>query len=217
MIINLCFHGIGVCATEREPGESRYWISETVFTGVLDEVAGRPDVQLSFDDGNKSDVRVALPELVARGLRASFFALAGRLDDPASLNAAELGRLRESGMTIGSHGWAHVPWRGLDPEAGHREFVLARRVLEQASSGPVETAALPLGRYDRRVLGGLRRAGYRTVFTSDRFPALSNAWLQARYSITATDTPASVRALLSGSRIPAWALGSAKCVAKRIR
>ena len=37
MNIHLCFHGIGTCSTEREPGESRYWIGEDLFLRVLDQ------------------------------------------------------------------------------------------------------------------------------------------------------------------------------------
>ncbi|SDU50340.1 polysaccharide deacetylase family protein [Jiangella alkaliphila] len=197
MIIHLCFHGIGTCEREREPGEARYWITEPTFHRLLDEAAAHPHVRLSFDDGNASDAAVALPALRERGLRATFFALAGRLDDPVSLSAAELEELRAAGMTIGSHGWAHVPWRGLSPADARRELIDAREALAAASGAPVTEAALPLGRYDRRLLGRLRGAGYDAVYTSDRFPARPGSWLQARYSVTAADTVASVRSVMT--------------------
>ena len=197
MIINFCFHGVGTFTTEREPGEGRYWVTEDQFLRFLDEAAARPNVRLSFDDGNASDAEVALPALTERGLTATFFALAGRLDDASSLGAAELRQLRAAGMDIGSHGWAHVPWRGLSDADAHRELVDARGALVEASAGPVDDAAMPLGRYDRQLLTRLRAADYRTVFTSDRFPARPGSWLQARYSATATDSVESVRAILS--------------------
>lgn len=198
MIINLCFHGIGTIATEREPGESRYWVTERAFLGILDAVQGNPQIRLSFDDGNRSDVSIALPALRERELHASFFPLAGRLSDAASLTPSNLQELRAAGMTIGSHGWTHVPWRGLNDEEARRELVDARTALVEASGGPVNDAAFPLGRYDRRLLGRLKRVGYRTVYTSDRFPASPSAWLQARYSVTADDTAESVRAMITG-------------------
>lgn len=196
MITNLCFHGIGTCITEREPGEARYWVSEHLFLEVLDAVRGLEHVRLSFDDGNRSDLTLALPALVERGLTATFFALAGRLEDPASLSAADLRELRAAGMTIGTHGWAHVPWRGLDDGEVRRELADARVALAEASGGPVDEAALPLGRYDRRLLGQLRRNGYRRVYSSDRLPTRPEVWLQPRYSITSSDTVESVRQLL---------------------
>lgn len=197
MIINLCFHGIGSIDHEREEGESRYWVTTDRFLRILDEVRESPHVRLSFDDGNRSDVEVAFPALCERSLRASFFALAGRLDDPASLSPVDLRELRGAGMEIGSHGWAHAPWRGLDEEEARRELVDARSALVEASGGEVKDAALPLGRYDRQLLGRLRQIGYRTVYTSDRFPARSSAWLQARYSATEQDTVESVRSVIA--------------------
>lgn len=196
--IHLCFHGIGTCVAEREPGESRYWVTQDAFRRILDVVDDAPRVSLSFDDGNRSDVDVALPELRERGLTAAFFALAGRLDDPASLSRGDLRELTSAGMRIGSHGWRHVPWHGLSDADAHRELVDARAALAEAAGTPVDQAALPLGRYGRRTLRRLRAASYDAVYTSDRFPARDGAWLRPRYSVTARDTPESVRRILFG-------------------
>lgn len=196
MIINLCFHGIGTIAHEREAGESRYWVAEDRFLRILDDVRESTNVRLSFDDGNRSDHSVALPALLDRGLRASFFALAGRLDSPDSLSPPDLVELRNAGMAIGSHGWTHTPWRGLSVADASRELVEARAALAEASHGEVEDAALPLGQYDRQLLRRLKRIGYGTVYTSDRFPVRASSWLQARYSITAGDTVESIRSVI---------------------
>ncbi|QYF72840.1 polysaccharide deacetylase family protein [Cryobacterium sp. PAMC25264] len=197
MNINLCFHGIGTIDHERETGESLYWVTEANFLRILDEVGGESQVRLSFDDGNRSDSAVALPALQERGLTASFFALAGRLDDPASLSSADLREMRSVGMKIGSHGWTHIPWRGLGPREARRELVDARIALAEASGGDIDEAALPLGRYDRRLLAELRKTDYRAVYTSDRLPARSSVWLQSRYSVTARDTAESIRAVVT--------------------
>lgn len=196
MNVHLCFHGIGACEREREPGEARYWVDPDRFRAIADEVAAHPGVRLSFDDGNSTDVDVALPALVERGLTATFFPLAGRLDDGGSVAADDLGALRAAGMGIGSHGWAHVPWRGLGPAELTRELVDARIRIAAASGGSVTEVALPLGRYDRRLLRRLRDAGYTAVYTSDRFPVRDTSWLRARYSVTADDTAASVRRII---------------------
>lgn len=197
MNVHLCFHGIGRCAREREPGESGYWVARDEFLRMLDDVASHGGVALSFDDGNRSDVEVALPALKERGLTATFFPLAGRLLDPLSLASDDLRLLRDEGMTIGNHGWDHVPWRRLSPADAHREFVESRNVLEEAAGAPITTVALPLGQYDRRTLKRLRREGYRTVYSSDRHPARDRAWLSARYSVGAGDDLGSVRRILT--------------------
>lgn len=217
MRIHLCFHGIGVPRREREPGEAHYWVAEELFLRVLDLLPGRGDVDLSFDDGNRSDVDFALPALAERGLRATFFALAGRLQDPDSLDPEALIRLQTAGMRIGSHGWAHVPWRGLSDEDARRELLDARRALEQASAATIREAALPLGRYDRRLLQRLHTAGYDRVFTSDRMPARDRSWLSPRYSVTAADTVASVQEILALRPDPGDAVRFGKSLLKRLR
>ena len=134
MRINICFHGIGA-GEEREPGGANYWISRELFLGVLDELRGRPDVRISFDDGNSSDIDVGLPALLERGMQATFFPLAGRLEEAASLGPDDLRSLRSAGMGVGTHGWAHVPWRNLSPaEQGLYEQVTeyVRREMNRA-------------------------------------------------------------------------------------
>lgn len=217
-VVNVCFHGIGAPQRVLEPGEQTYWTSHDTFLGILDLVAGREDVRLSFDDGNASDVRIALPALQERGLRATFFVVAGRLDRPGSLSREDVGRLHAAGMTIGNHGMTHRPWRGLDPSRQREELVTSRAVLAEVVGQPVTDAACPLGRYDRHVLGALRRLGYRSVHTSDRRWAQADRWLQPRYSIRERDTPESVaREVLRRPGMTARTKGAAVGLVKTLR
>ncbi|MFI7607390.1 polysaccharide deacetylase family protein [Micromonospora sp. NPDC049366] len=194
-VLNICFHGIGEPGRELEPGEDRYWVTRDQFLAILDEVAAWPAVRISFDDGNDSDVRIGLPALRDRNLTADFFVLAGRLGEPGSLDEDGVRELRRNGMTVGTHGLAHRSWRGMDRATVHDELVVARERLVAAVGGaPVDLAACPLGRYDRRLLARLRLLGYTGVFTSDRRAARAGAWLQPRFSVRRADTPASLRA-----------------------
>ncbi|QSR32550.1 glycosyl transferase family 2 [Nocardioides sp. S5] len=191
--INVCFHGIGTPARSLEPGEAPYWVAHDVFLEILDVLAEEPQVHISFDDGNASDVQLGLPALVERDLRATFFVLAGRLDRPGSLSDADVKSLATAGMAIGTHGMDHRPWRGLDPGGRRRELEHARRVLADVVGRPVDEAALPLGRYDRELLDRLRRLRYTAVHTSDRRWAQEGDWLQPRFSVRDGDTADSVR------------------------
>lgn len=192
-VIHLCFHGVGRPGRSLEPGEGAYWVGTAAFHAILDAVAEDPRVRLSFDDGNSSDLEIVLPALLERGLVATFFVLAGRLDQPGSLSAAEVRGLAAKGMLIGSHGMHHVPWRGLDPAGVRRELVEARDLLSSVVGRPVDEAALPLGRYDRRALTHLRRLGYRSVHSSDRAWSSEGAWLRPRFSVRRGDTAETVR------------------------
>jgi peptidoglycan/xylan/chitin deacetylase (PgdA/CDA1 family) len=215
--VNVCFHGIGTPQRELEDGEARYWIPEDTFHRIADDLVGR-DVAISFDDGNLSDLEIGLPALQQRGLTATFFVLAGRLDDPGSLQPEHVKALADAGMTIGTHGMRHIPWRGLDDATQHAELVEARDRLRAAAGTPVDDAALPLGRYDRRLISALRRQGYRTVFTSDRRWARPDAWLQPRFSARSEDTPESFRRdVLTPQPLPTHVKGELKSLAKRLR
>ena len=52
--------------------------------------------------GIASDVEIALPRLVERGLRAEFFVLAGLLGTPDRLDRDGVRELLTAGMSIGS-------------------------------------------------------------------------------------------------------------------
>lgn len=166
------------------------WVTRAQYLSMLDSVASRDDVRITFDDGNASDVEHALEPLRARGLKATFFVVAGRLGEPAFLDEGGVRELAAAGMEIGCHGMHHRPWRGLGDDDLQEELVEAKQILEAVVDRPVTQAACPFGAYDRRVLRTLRGAGYRGVYTSDRGTARPGAWLQARTSIGPHDGPA---------------------------
>jgi peptidoglycan/xylan/chitin deacetylase (PgdA/CDA1 family) len=200
VITSICFHGIGEPTPGLEPDPQDFFVSADLFLAVLDEVTARPGISLTVDDGYATDVEVALPALLERGLTATFFPAAGKLGQPGHLDADGVRALSAAGMPVGSHGMWHRSWRNLDARAEHEELVEARSLIGSAAQAPVRAAACPFGSYDRRVLGALRRHGYEQVFTSDRRRARAGAWLQPRYSILRSDTLGSIRENILGAR-----------------
>jgi peptidoglycan/xylan/chitin deacetylase (PgdA/CDA1 family) len=205
--INLTFHGVGQPDRRLDPGEAPFWLDRRQFESTLDSVVGRSDVRITFDDGNDSDLRYALPALSSRGLTATFFVVAGRLGAPGFLDQRGVRELAAEGMSIGCHGMSHRSWRRLEGQALWEELVDARRLLEQVVERPVTAAACPFGFYDRRVLRSLRRCRYRRIYTSDRGTARSEDWMQARNSVRAGDGPGLVDHILSLESSPRDALG----------
>jgi peptidoglycan/xylan/chitin deacetylase (PgdA/CDA1 family) len=216
-VLNLTFHGIGDPPAAVDASERDVWLSEADFAACLDAIRTLPEATVSFDDGNASDLRIALPALRERDLRATFFVVAARLGKPDYLSAEDLGILREAGMTIGLHGMHHQRWRGLPDDELDEEIAVARRLLEEAAGAPLVTAACPFGAYDRRVLARLRQAGFVTVFTSDGGWATNGAWLQARNTLRAGDDDAAVAALAADDGAAARAKHTLKTFAKRWR
>jgi peptidoglycan/xylan/chitin deacetylase (PgdA/CDA1 family) len=182
-VVNITVHGIGTPDRDLEPGEEQTWVSIAQFERVLDAVSQGSDVRLTFDDGNDSDVTVALPRLVERALDAEFFLLAGTLGDRGRVDHADVRKLVDAGMTIGSHGWSHRDWRRIDPVQAWEEMDNAHRVLGELTGRRVSRVAIPFGSYDRHVLRRLRAAGVTRAYTSDGGRARPDDWLQARTSL----------------------------------
>jgi peptidoglycan/xylan/chitin deacetylase (PgdA/CDA1 family) len=198
----LNFHGIGDASRPYEPGEQPYWLSRRELTDVLDlvlDLEGAPGVALTVDDGNSSDYAVLAPELQKRGLTATFFVLAGKLDRPGYLKRSEVRELALGGFEIGSHGMRHIDWARCDDASLVCELGRSKEILESVIGKPVTAAAVPFGSYDRRVLNSLARAGYRKIFSSDGGPRLTGGWPTPRQTL---QTGVDVRALADqiGSR-----------------
>ncbi|MGW4526002.1 polysaccharide deacetylase family protein [Amycolatopsis sp. NPDC004378] len=182
--VNLAVHGIGRPARQLDPGEDERWVTVEQFDRVLDAVQDRTDVHLTFDDGNESDVEIALPRLVDRGLTAEFFPLAGRLGQRGYLDRDRLRELARAGMEIGSHGWEPRDWRRLDDRHARRELTDAPKLLGDLCGRPVRRFSLPYGAYDRRVLARLKQAGATRVYSSDGGATSRDGWLQARTELS---------------------------------
>jgi peptidoglycan/xylan/chitin deacetylase (PgdA/CDA1 family) len=218
-ILNLCFHGIGMPDRTLEPDEENFWITPAQFQEFLDVVVRYPSVHITFDDGNKSDVEFALPQLRQRKLTATFFVISGRLDQRGSLATTDVRDLVQAGMGVGSHGMRHRPWRTVRAEELHEELAGARDAIAQAAGQPVQQVACPFGSYDRRVLRAIRQRGFTRVYTVDGGTARTGAWLQSRYTVRSGDTPAEIE---RRSRLPhepalPHATRTAKSLVKRWR
>lgn len=192
----LIFHGLGRALRPLELAEDRVWVAPDFFETVLDIVRSRADVTVTFDDGNRSDVEIAAPALLRRGMKGLFFPVAGRLGQPGFLGRSDLRELARAGMEIGSHGLHHRSWRRLATTELRDEIWGAKAILEEALGARIRAAACPFGAYDRRALAELRRAGFERVYTSDGGLAEADAWLQPRTSVLASHDVDAVARLL---------------------
>jgi len=218
----LTFHGIGTPHQGVPPDEHPVWMSRDHFAAWLDQIpalrAAYPvRIEITFDDGNASDLAIALPELCARDLDASFFVCAGRLETADYLDRAAICSLVDAGMSIGTHGMHHRDWQTLDDTALAEEIVTARKMIEDACGRPVTTAAVPFGSYNRRVLARLKAEGFSHVYTSDGGLARGHDWLKPRNTLRPSSPPDSLVRVLNSRAGPKAALRAARQAYKRMR
>lgn len=216
-VLNFTFHGIGEPPATVGDAERDVWLSRADFLAALDAICTRERTTISFDDGNASDVELALPALLERGVSGCFFVVAERIGAPGYLSAEDLCELRRAGMRIGLHGMRHRPWRGLSTEELDEEITGARALLEATIEARVSVAACPFGAYDRRALGRLRESGFKRVFTSDGGRVSAGAWLQARNTLRAGAGAAAVEELATRSSHAASGIRRTKTLVKRLR
>ncbi len=183
----LLLHGLGEPPAHIPDAERPYWLPVEVFARIL-AMAQHHDVRLTFDDGNDTDARVALPMLREAGLTASFFIPSDRIGRPGYVGEADIRALSDASMEIGSHGRAHIRWTEVSDDAIVDDVSASIDNLQAILGERVRGVAVPFGACDRRVLRVLRRLGAGRVYSSFAGPDPADAWLVRRDCLT-TDMP----------------------------
>ena len=197
--MNLCllFHGLGPPPARVCDQEALYWLPTETFRRVLEIARASPNrIEISFDDGNDSDVHLALPALLEAGMTAAFFIPSDRIDKEGFVSTADIRALHEAGMKIGSHGCAHIHWTEVSDEAIADDVTRSVERLQAIIGEPVRRVAIPYGECDLRVLRVLRRLGIARVYSSFRGPGTADSWLVRRECLTAQMSQPAIERLL---------------------
>jgi peptidoglycan/xylan/chitin deacetylase (PgdA/CDA1 family) len=186
--VALAYHGVGELSDAGDPkrlvvaphhleahvlllkrlGYRFFTAEEALETGLPSRAA-----VLTFDDGFRDALTIALPLLRRLGVRASFYVCPGlwgaqHPDVPGEggrlLDEAEARALYEGGMELGAHSLTHADLRGLDDASMERELADSRERVEAITGRPCRTMAYPYGLWDERVAGAARAAGYRLAW-----------------------------------------------------
>jgi len=166
------------------------------------------NVAITFDDGCETDLLFAAPVLRECGFGATFYLTTGFVGKPGFLQPAQVQELAALGFELGCHSMTHAYLTDLDDDNLHREIATAKSQLEQIAGRPVDHFSCPGGRHNRRVSEMARRAGYKTVVTSDfhaNSPA-SDPYALGRVAVMHGTSPATVAALCSGHGLRAHEL-----------
>jgi peptidoglycan/xylan/chitin deacetylase (PgdA/CDA1 family) len=165
-----------------------------LFDSVAKHGGPKLPLQITFDDGERSQYLNAAPLLAEHGISATYFVTPGLIGAAAKfLGWDELKALQSAGHAIQSHGWSHKFLTFCsDAELAH-ELVASRQLLEDRLGALVEEISVPGGRWNRRVIKACADAGYRRVYVSDPWVAENMFGIQVigrfmvRRSTTATE------------------------------
>jgi peptidoglycan/xylan/chitin deacetylase (PgdA/CDA1 family) len=190
-LLVLCYHGV----SERWPAKlsttpeklerqlamvvERGYRSVT-FSEALSAPPSTKTVAITFDDGYRSVLELALPILSRLGLVATVFVVTGYVgrEEPmswpgvdewletehagelVSLSREQVSRLLEAGWEVGSHTRTHPRLTMLDDERLDEELRRAREDCERLFGRPCRAIAYPYGDVDDRVVAAAGEAGY---------------------------------------------------------
>ena len=108
----------------------------------------RPSTLLTFDDGWRGTLDLALPILQRYAAEATVFVTTNLLDTPGFLRANELHQL-PSLLQIGSHCQTHRFLNELSTEQIREELRVSKEELEQLTGRCVDTVSIPNGAVDK--------------------------------------------------------------------
>ena len=118
----------------------------------------RKPIVLTFDDGDSSVARFALPELRRLGWPGVLNLKVGNLPD--GIRPKEVRALVEAGWELGAHTITHPDLTTLSDQALTREVEGSKREIEQRFGVKVRFFCYPSGRFDPRVVAAVRAAGF---------------------------------------------------------
>ncbi|MHB8491290.1 MAG: polysaccharide deacetylase family protein [Solirubrobacteraceae bacterium] len=204
----LGYHGVSTCPLRCDP--QRLHIAPDLFRSQLELlleagfrfvtlsafVAAVGDAQppaglaaVTFDDGFRNNLHVAMPILRSLGVPATVYVTVGFLGgfspwirrggDGEMLREDELRDLVGAGWEIGTHTMSHADLVELDEPSCRAEIKDSREALEALSGAEVNSLAYPYGHYDTRVAMIARDLGLGSAVTTG-----SSKW--SRYELNRT-------------------------------
>ena len=131
---------------------------------------------------------------------ATFYVVAGFIDQPGYLSISQLRALHEAGFEIGSHSMTHSYLKSLNNAQLRSELFDSKDRLEQLIGTRVDHFSCPGGRWEARVSKLAQEAGYLSVATSEiglNLPK-TNPYRLARIAVFRSTSSDSLAAMCRG-------------------
>ncbi len=123
-------------------------------------------VAITFDDGFRDNLTVALPLLEKYKLPMTLFVTAGFIGLDGYLSRDELREIsRHPLVTIGAHGLNHLHFNELSKQEATYELVESKRMLEEMTGNAVDLMAWPYGECTPELEKLSEDAGYRASWS----------------------------------------------------
>jgi peptidoglycan/xylan/chitin deacetylase (PgdA/CDA1 family) len=133
---------------------------------TLEATASRRLVAITFDDGFRDNLTVALPLLEKFQLPMTLFVTAGFLGRDAYLSKSELREISEHPLvTIGAHGLWHRHFNRLTQAEAKFELTESRRLLAEVIGKEIELLAWPYGECNAELERLSAECGYRASWS----------------------------------------------------
>ena len=147
-----------------------HWLSRWRRVVPLDDTLPvaprRPLVAITFDDGYRDNLTVALPLLERFQLPITLFVTAGFLGREGYLSREELREIsRHPLVTIGAHGLWHCDFNRLTPDEAKFELTESRRLLGGITGKTVDLLAWPYGECNAELEILSAECGYRASWS----------------------------------------------------
>jgi peptidoglycan/xylan/chitin deacetylase (PgdA/CDA1 family) len=146
------------------------WLSRRRRVVSLEETLTRSAkenvVAITFDDGYRDNLTIALPLLEKYSLPMTLFAVAGFVDSDGYLSENELRQMaRHPLVTIGSHGLWHNNFPALATDAARFELKESKQILEEIIGAKVDLLAWPYGECNPELERLSGACGYRASWS----------------------------------------------------
>ncbi|MGQ0762657.1 MAG: polysaccharide deacetylase family protein [Acidobacteriota bacterium] len=141
------------------------WLARTNRVVPLEQTmtqSRRGAIAITFDDGFRDNLTVALPLLEKFNLPMTLFVVAGFVDSDGYLSEEDLREIAAHPLiTIGAHGLWHRHFNRLSLDDARFELIESKRLLEETIGKPVDLMAWPYGECTAEVEQLAGECGYR--------------------------------------------------------